>query len=220
MEYPKKAVIGIIPAPSTSRLLKKIVFCLAKRMKNRNSWRAHKYINPIMNLTTGIEAIRKLIGAKTRTPPIAIVAYALANDNAVVAAYADKTTGLLSQPAAIPGGTPLLFSTPQSLTNQVVTSANGAVTIQNSTVVITKTGSLAALTLAVPTAAQNGTRITFTSMTAFAHTITCPSAIVNNGVTGDPFTVITLAAFAGGGVTLEAYGGFWNVVANVISTFA
>lgn len=173
-----------------------------------------------MTLSQGIQFVRNLVGIRTETPPWAVTAFSLMSENGVGSVYVDPNTGALKAwPLAGQTFGNLILNS-QSPTTQVVTSGSGAVTIQNSTVVITKTGSLAALTLAVPTTAQNGLRICFTSTTAFAHTVTCPSAIINRGVTGDPVTVGTLAAFPGAGFTVEAYAGKWNVVANVVTSFA
>jgi hypothetical protein len=95
--------------------------------------------------------------------------------------------------------------------------ANGAIALVPGTVVITKTGSLAAMTLAAPTVAQNGLLLTVTSATAFAHTITA-TALIDNGVTGGSKTTATFAAFAGASITLMAYAGKWHVIsANVVS---
>jgi len=90
-------------------------------------------------------------------------------------------------------------------------SASGAITIAPGTVVITKTGSLAALTLAAPTAAQNGLILRVTSATAFAHTITATS-LIEDGVTGGSKTTVTFAAFAGATCELMAYEGKWHTV--------
>lgn len=92
----------------------------------------------------------------------------------------------------------------------VLATTNGAITIQNSTVVITKAGVLAA-TLAVPTTAQNGIEITFLSATANAHTVTTPSAIMHWGDSGGADDVATFAAYAGAGFKVRAYEGTWLV---------
>lgn len=173
-----------------------------------------------ISLEQGILAFRSLAKVHTHTPPWSVVAFGVMNENGNLAAYSDANGILTLPPALSPTGAALPFATAQTAANQVVTSASGAVAIQNSTVVITKSSALAALTLAVPTTAQNGIRITFTSTTAFAHTVTCPSAIINRGVTGDPVTVGTLAAFPGAGFTVEAYAGKWNVISNMVTSFA
>jgi hypothetical protein len=90
-------------------------------------------------------------------------------------------------------------------------SADGAIALVPGTVVITKTGSLAAMTLAAPTAAQNGLTITVTSATAFAHTITATS-LIEDGVTGGAKTTATFAAFAGATIVLVAYNLKWHTV--------
>lgn len=91
-----------------------------------------------------------------------------------------------------------------------VASASGALTIQAGSVYVTKAG-VAALTLAAPTAAQAGTRITIISNTANAHTLTA-AGLIDDGVTGGSKTTATFAAFAGASIILEAYGLKWNVI--------
>ena len=93
----------------------------------------------------------------------------------------------------------------------ILASANGALSIADSPIVITKTGSLAALTLAAPTVAQNGLRMTITSSTAFAHTVTA-TGLINDGVTGGSKNLATFAAFAGASMELMAYAGKWQVL--------
>ena len=99
----------------------------------------------------------------------------------------------------------------------VVASANGAITIQDSTVVITK-GTAAALTLGTPTTAQNGTVITVVSATAAAHTVTATTIGFNAANTsGD---VGTFGGAIGDGFSFVAYGGEWLVLTNTNVTLA
>jgi hypothetical protein len=98
-----------------------------------------------------------------------------------------------------------------------VASADGAITIQNSTVVITK-GTAAALTLGTPTTAQNGITITIVSSTAAAHTVTAATIGFNAGNTGTD--VGTFGGAIGDGFTCVAYGGEWLVTNNTNVTFA
>lgn len=88
-----------------------------------------------------------------------------------------------------------------------VASADGAISIAPSLVVITK-GSAAALTLAAP-ASQNGTRITVISTTDFAHVITVTGGLWD-GTAGANVTA-TFAAVKGAACTLIAYGTAWYV---------
>lgn len=90
-------------------------------------------------------------------------------------------------------------------------TTNGAISVRPSaSYVITKAGVLAD-TLAAPTATtDDGVTITVTSNTAFAHTITA-TGLLNTGSAA--VNVATFAAFAGAGVTLQAYQGKWNVLA-------
>lgn len=152
-----------------------------------------------------VETIRRKLKLNTRTPPWSVISFALCNENGGIGAYVDKTTGLLFNGAGV--------AMASSLTNQIVYSASGAISVATQTAVITKTGSLAAMTLAAPTTAQNGLRITATSTTAFAHTITATS-LINDGATGVPHTTATFAAFAGASITMEAYSGKWNVISS------
>lgn len=95
-------------------------------------------------------------------------------------------------------------------------SANGAITLGNSdTVLITKTGTLAALTLAAPTDAQFGRELTIVSTTAFAHTVTQTTPGFNNA--GASADVATFATTLGSSFTVKAMktsGGtnFWGVL--------
>lgn len=81
---------------------------------------------------------------------------------------------------------------------------------RDATVVIAK-GSVAAITLEAPSAAVDGTRLTITSQSAFAHVVTA-TGLIDNGVTGGAKNTLTFAAFAGATVTLQANRGKWTVV--------
>lgn len=87
-----------------------------------------------------------------------------------------------------------------------VASADGAIAIKSSTVFITKAG-VCAMTLGIPTTAQNGTRIVFIATTASAHTLTVATIGINalDG-SGD---VATWTAAVGNNITIVAYGGEW-----------
>jgi hypothetical protein len=83
---------------------------------------------------------------------------------------------------------------------------------KNTEYVITKATALASTVLPAPTVAQNGLKLIFTSQTAAAHVITA-TALLNNGLTGSPWTTATFAAFAGAGFSVVANNGLWNVLA-------
>ena len=96
-------------------------------------------------------------------------------------------------------------------------SADGAITIQSGTVVITK-GTACALTLGTPTTAQNGTIIRIISATAAAHTVTAATIGFNAAdAAGD---VGTFAAAIGNNLIVVAYGGEWLVLGNTGVTIA
>lgn len=82
--------------------------------------------------------------------------------------------------------------------------ANGAITIADGVHAITK-GSAAAMTLAPPTAGDEGTQITITARTAFAHTVTLTEGL---GGKGAAFDVMTFAA-VGDTITLLADNLHW-----------
>ena len=95
------------------------------------------------------------------------------------------------------------------ITNQLVYTANGALTIQTGTHLLTKAGVLAA-TLAAPSTAQSGTRMRIVSTTAQAHTITQTTPGFNNASTAQD--VATFGGAVGDNITIEAYNGIWYVM--------
>ena len=99
----------------------------------------------------------------------------------------------------------------------VVASANGAITIAPSTVVIIKE-TACALTLGTPTTAQNGTIIRIVSATAAAHTFTAATIGFNAGDVAKD--VATFGGAIGDGLTVLAYGGEWLVLSSVNITLA
>jgi hypothetical protein len=94
-------------------------------------------------------------------------------------------------------------------TSQLATlAASGAVPVAGNTFVITKAG-VAALTLAAPVVGtQDGLKMTITSNTAFAHTLTATGLFQTGTAT---VNLATFAAFAGATIDLMAYQGKWNV---------
>lgn len=95
--------------------------------------------------------------------------------------------------------------------DRVFTSAEIFAIRRNTTFVITK-ATPALITLVAPSVSQNGIRLTFTNQTAVQHVITA-TTLLNNGLTGSPFTTATFGVGIGGGITLMANNGTWNVVA-------
>jgi hypothetical protein len=86
-------------------------------------------------------------------------------------------------------------------------SADGAISIKEGVVIITK-GSAAALTLAAPVAfADDGKRLVIVSAGAFAHTVTQTTPGFNGGGTGSD--VGTFAAAIGNAMVLIAHNGVW-----------
>jgi hypothetical protein len=99
---------------------------------------------------------------------------------------------------------------------QSLAAADGALPLVAGTVLVTKAG-VCAMTLAAPTTAMNGQRITVISTTANAHTLTATN-LIEDGVTGGAKDLATFAAFAGASIELEAYSGKWYVVSKNVVT--
>jgi hypothetical protein len=89
-------------------------------------------------------------------------------------------------------------------------AANGALAIAPGTATLTKAG-VNAMTLAAPTAAQEGLILRVVSQTANAHTITA-TGLIDDGVTGGSKTTATFAAFAGASIELIASNLKWAVL--------
>lgn len=88
---------------------------------------------------------------------------------------------------------------------------DGAITIpnKNSNILITK-ASACLFTLAAPSKDQDGLTLRISSATAQAHVLTA-TTLLENGLSGSPFTTATWAAFIGGTLTLVAFNGVWNL---------
>lgn len=107
----------------------------------------------------------------------------------------------------------------QTLTNKTILgpvtalAADGAIPIVSGTYKITKAG-VAALTLAAPTAGEEGTRILVTSQTANAHVITATGLLEDGGGTED---IATFTAGIGASIELVAINLKWHTVATPIA---
>jgi hypothetical protein len=97
-------------------------------------------------------------------------------------------------------------------------AADGAIAIAPGTVFLTK-GSAGAYTLAAPTAAQEGTLMTFISKSAFAHVLTATN-LLDDGVTGGAKDTATFAAFVGASMVLRATNLKWVPVCKTQPTIA
>lgn len=106
----------------------------------------------------------------------------------------------------------------RALNRTTTISGDGAITISPGTVKLTK-GSAAAITLAAPTAAQEGTTIVVTAGSAFAHVITA-TGLLEDGVTGGAKNTATFGAFVGATITLAAINLKWHVVSKNVVTVA
>lgn len=97
-------------------------------------------------------------------------------------------------------------------------SGDGAITIQTGTVKLTK-GSAAAITLAAPSAEQEGTTLNVVAGSAFAHVITA-TGLLDDGVTGGAKNTATFGAFVGSAITLKAVAQKWTVISKNVVTVA
>lgn len=82
---------------------------------------------------------------------------------------------------------------------------------------LTKSAAALALTLAAPSASQDGLMLTFVGCTDRAHVITCASLILDG--TEGANSLCTSAAFKGSACTLIAWGARWHVYSNQIMIF-
>lgn len=98
--------------------------------------------------------------------------------------------------------------------NRLLLAANVAALPHISTnYIITKAGSLCAITVAAPSTVEDVTRITVTSATAFAHTITFTGATLRDG-TGANKTTATFPAQVGASITFLSFGSLWYLESN------
>jgi hypothetical protein len=100
----------------------------------------------------------------------------------------------------------------------VVYAADGAISTTDDMAKLTKS-SAGAYTLAAPTAAMEGHRITIFSGSAFAHVLTATN-LLDDGVTGGAKDTATFAAFVGASITLIAADLKWIVEAKNVVTVA
>jgi hypothetical protein len=91
-------------------------------------------------------------------------------------------------------------------------TVDGAIAVTGGTHLIAKT-SAAAMTIAAPTAADAGLRLTIQANTDFAHVITFTGSTLLDGTTGANLTV-TLTAFKGSCIVIEAVGTKWHLVSS------
>jgi hypothetical protein len=96
-------------------------------------------------------------------------------------------------------------------------TASGAIPVRPSAAYVITLASAAALTLAAPTAGvDDGVEIKITSATAFAHVLTATGLLQTGSASAN---VATFAAFAGAGLTLVAFNGKWQVLAQLGISF-
>ena len=103
---------------------------------------------------------------------------------------------------------------------EVVTAytADGAIAISNGIKTIGK-GSAAAMTVAAPTAAQEGTVMRIIAKTAYAHVITFTGKTLDDGTSATKLKATT-AAYVGSGITVVAINLRWVLVSNTAATLA
>jgi hypothetical protein len=120
----------------------------------------------------------------------------------------DELYGNVPGPALVSGetqtGPP---ATPLGRTKTYV--ASGAIDVRSHIAYINKPVSLAAMTLAAPTA--DGIAIEIVVGSAFVHTVTA-TGLIDDGVTGGAKTTITFTGgFVGSSISLVSFNGHWCV---------
>ena len=129
----------------------------------------------------------------------------------------ENQVGIALETVTADGDVIEVMSTSAGVTNIVTAyAANGALAISSGTAMLTKAG-VNAMTLAAPTAAQDGTTLTVVSQTANAHTITA-TGLIDDGVTGGSKTTATFAAFPGASIVLMASNLKWAVISKNVVT--
>jgi hypothetical protein len=107
---------------------------------------------------------------------------------------------------------------PQDRDQGFITAVTGAIPLpegmRDSTQVLTGP-SAGAYTLAAPSLAQDGVRLTLIGGSAFAHVITATPGVFE-GTTGGAHVTLTSAAFTGSTLVLQALKGSWYVVSNAL----
>jgi hypothetical protein len=119
------------------------------------------------------------------------------------------TSPALTSPVST--GKPTVYSTDTTI------SGDGAIDISLGDLFLLTKGSAAAITLADPTAADNGRTICIRSGSAFAHTITLAGGIGGNGSADD---VITFTNRAAASITLKVINAKWWVVGSYLAAIA
>lgn len=97
-----------------------------------------------------------------------------------------------------------------------VANVDGAITITNGTLIVTKAAAAAALTLAAPAAGDNYKILKIVSTTAKAHQITFGAGKINGGAN----TTLTLGGAIGDAATILAYGTVWYTLSTINATVA
>lgn len=106
--------------------------------------------------------------------------------------------------------------------NPTVTAyaSDGAIAFSNPNTVAKLTkGSAGAYTLAAPTSAQEGYRLTILCQSAYAHVVTATN-LLDDGVTGGAKDTATFGAFVGSSLSLIAINLKWHVVSLNVCTIA
>lgn len=169
-------------------------------------------------LTFGGNSAKKNVNQMTLTNALTGGTHTLAittSTAGVDATYRDAAVGALlidttnARPYQNTGSALNPFWSPV-ITEKITTiTGDGAITIASGRVILTK-GTAAAITIAAPTAAQAGTRISITSNSDAAHVVTFTGGTLLDGTTGAN-TTATFAAFKGASITVVAVGTTWLV---------
>lgn len=132
-----------------------------------------------------------------------------------------------TETAEIEASTPVLQKTGfgakfRAIQNPTITAyaSDGAISFANpiNYAKLTK-GSAGAYTLAAPTSAQEGYRLTILGQSAYAHVVTATD-LLDDGVTGGAKDTATFGAFVGASLDLVAINLKWHVISKNVVTIA
>jgi hypothetical protein len=160
--------------------------------------RAEQGNGPVISLSDGVITLVDTVTAQTLTNKT-------------------LTAPVISAAAAASFTSPVITGKPTVYSTDTTISGDGAIDISLGDLFVLTKGSAAAITLADPTAADNGRVITIRSGSAFAHVITLATGIGGVVTTDD---VITFTNRASASITLKVINAKWWVVGSYLAAIA
>jgi len=154
----------------------------------------------------------EMIGAVLEVNGLSIKVRGRGWDGTAAKAHAALAKVSVGDPADFPSPTEGTSNAlPPTDEAQVSYDASGAIAIPDKdTTIILNKATAAAMTLAGPSAAQDGVKLTIVSVTAAAHTVTYTAGFAGNTTSSD---VATFGAAIGNSMTIQAINGTWVILA-------